>query len=283
VLAPVGVNLAPVDRTPLRWLFAFGGLVGLTLLQAYDGGVSSPSAVLLGMGMIWFGVMASVRELQAGIAVMAACCFAPMLLVGAPAYPVAVAQASVLLLVTTSIALSLAALNLETGRLTAQLRRDATHDQLTGLLNRRGWEDTTEEALAEVGVDRAVSLVLLDLDRLKEVNDQLGHDEGDRTLAGTAERLRETFADAAAVSRLGGDEFAVLLVGRTADEVYGLVETLRSATPERGAFSAGIAQAGPHERLGGAMRRADLALYEAKTTGRGRACLAERPVALPEG
>lgn len=84
VVAPVGVTLTPADRPLPRWVFAFGGLVGLTMLQAHSGGVSSPYAILLAMGMIWFGVMASPRELVAGVVAMVACCFVSMLLFGAP-------------------------------------------------------------------------------------------------------------------------------------------------------------------------------------------------------
>lgn len=170
----------------------------------------------------------------------------------------------------------------ETHRLTSQLRRDATHDQLTGLLNRRGWEEVTETALTEAA-ERGYAVVMVDLDRLKEINDGLGHDEGDRVIRGTAERMGAVFHDQPAVTRLGGDEFAVLMVDSTADEAFGRAERLRASTPERGAFSAGIAMAVPGERLGDTMRRADLALYEAKMTGRGRVSLADPPIGIPEG
>ncbi|MEP7091298.1 MAG: GGDEF domain-containing protein [Nocardioidaceae bacterium] len=282
VVAPVGVTLTPADRRLPRWVFAFGGLVGLTMLQAHSGGVSSPYAILLAMGMIWFGVMATPRELVVGMVAMVACCFLPMLLFGPPAYPVSLSQAAVLALVTTSVALSLGALTQETHRLTSQLRRDATHDQLTGLLNRRGWEEVTETALTEAA-EGGYAVVMVDLDRLKEINDGLGHDEGDRVIRGTAERMGAVFHDQPAVTRLGGDEFAVLFVDTTADEAFGRVERLRASTPDRGAFSAGIALAVPGERLGDTMRRADLALYEAKMTGRGRVSLADPPIAIPEG
>jgi diguanylate cyclase (GGDEF)-like protein len=96
---------------------------------------------------------------------------------------------------------------------TLSLRRDhqATHDGLTGLPNRKMLILRTEEALAEAREHERVGLLLLDLDRFKEVNDTLGHPVGDRLLQLVAHRLSHSVRPGDVVARLGGDEFAVLL------------------------------------------------------------------------
>jgi diguanylate cyclase (GGDEF)-like protein len=284
MIAPIGVNLTPPDMTWLRWLFAYGGLPALTLLQAHTGGVASPYAVLLVMATIWFGVMATQREMLAAILVIVVCCTAPMLIVGPPEYPVDWPQAIILIVVTAAVMGTLSMLSEETARLTRRLRHEASHDPLTGLLNRRGWEQAAARDLAHASRSgETVTIVLVDLDRLKRVNDELGHDAGDRVLCETGERLAAAFRGEDVIARVGGDEFAVVLLGSTPDDAYGAVERLRSATPEDGSFSAGIAVGAAAEGLEELMARADLALYEAKSAGRGRARLAPTPVGPPEG
>jgi diguanylate cyclase (GGDEF)-like protein len=272
--APVLVTVAPPGHRVLTHLFAYAGIVGLTLMQWNHGGVESPYAILLAMPMIWFGMTGSAREIRAVGILVAACCFVPMIV--APAhYPEAYRTATALTIILVAVNLSIAVLTRETGRLTSRLQQAATHDQLTDLLNRRGWEEATSQVMSQAPAGTPMSVVLVDLDGLKKLNDTMGHDEGDRELRATGERLATAFGQEAAVSRLGGDEFALLLVGSTADQVHGRLEELRRCTPEGGAFSAGIAVVAPAESLRDTMRRADLALYEVKSTGRGRTALAD--------
>lgn len=278
-VAPIGSILSSPRRRWLRWPFAFSGLPGLTLLQADTGGVTSSYAILLVMGMIWFGLMASDGELLAGIAVTIACCFVPMLVIGGSTYPVEPARAVALALVNCSVLLGLAATTRQTVQLTTRLHHDATHDRLTGLLNRRGWDDRVDLHFDASRLQARSRLVaMLDLDQLKQVNDSLGHDRGDDLLRSTATRLAQTFADGATVARLGGDEFAVLVVDRPADEVIALLEDLRAQSGPGGAFSAGVATVAEGETPGDVMRRVDLALYEAKATGRNRTCVSDGPL-----
>ncbi len=105
------------------------------------------------------------------------------------------------------------------GRLYEQARRqavekehEATHDALTGLGNRRLLLENAGQLLAAGGPD-CFGLLLIDLDRFKEVNDTLGHSAGDRLLRGVAHRLRDSVRTGDVVTRLGGDEFAVLVTG----------------------------------------------------------------------
>ncbi len=160
---------------------------------------------------------------------------------------------------------------------TLSLRRDhqATHDGLTGLPNRKMLILRTEEALAEAREHERVGLLLLDLDRFKEVNDTLGHPVGDRLLQIVAHRLTHSVRPGDVVARLGGDEFAVLLPSiRDAHAAREVASRLRVALTEPVRLegmtfdldaSIGIALYPDHapdfELL---MQRSDVAMYLAK-------------------
>src|SRR5690349_20010239 len=110
----VGACIPPlvVTAVPPRWklvrrIAAYAGLPMLTLMQAYSGGAASPYAVLMMMAMVWFGLQASDREVLAMIGVLAACAYLPMLLVGAPAFPVHWGNATLLVLIGATVAGSL--------------------------------------------------------------------------------------------------------------------------------------------------------------------------------
>jgi diguanylate cyclase (GGDEF)-like protein len=238
------------------------------MMQAYSGGAASGYAVLMMMAMIWFGVQASDRELAIGMGVLGACAYLPMLIFGPPAYPVSWGHATLLVLVGLSVAFSLRAVTRETQKLNARLLKDATVDDLTGLLNRRGWRMAAERELARASRDGThVGLLLLDLDSLKEINDTRGHDEGDRVLVETADRMRTALRAGDVLARLGGDEFGALLMDTSDGQALAAVDRLKQMTPELGGFSAGVAAWEGTQSLDELLRRADVALYTAKTDG----------------
>ncbi len=274
MLTPFVVVVAP-QGSLVRTIFAIGGLGALTMMQAYSGGVGSPYAVLLMMPAIWFGLQATRRELQLGLGALVLCCYGPMLIFGEPAYPVDWIQATLVAVIALSVAGSLATVSRETWRLTEKLQREATIDELTGLLNRRGWRYVADRELARARRrESAVALVVLDLDGLKEVNDTMGHDVGDQLLRDTAKRMREAFRVEDTVARCGGDEFFALLIDVGSREALDVVERLRTETPARGSFSAGVAVSAGGEGLEELQRRADLALYESKSKGGRRSSMA---------
>jgi diguanylate cyclase (GGDEF)-like protein len=272
LLAPIGVTVFSRERNPIGFYAAgLGGLPALTMMQAYSGGVSSGYTILMMMAMIWFGIQTSDRELAVGLGVLAACCYLPMLIFGSPAYPVSWGHATLVVLVGTTVALALRALTRETEKLNRRLLRDATIDDLTGLLNRRGWRMAVEQELARASRDGThVGLLLLDLDGLKEINDTRGHDEGDRVLVETADRMRTALRAGDVLARLGGDEFAALLMDTSDGQALAAVDRLKLITPELGSFSAGVAAWEAGEGLDELLRRADVALYSAKTGGGAR-------------
>jgi diguanylate cyclase (GGDEF)-like protein len=279
-VVPVLVTALPVRFVLLRRLAAFVGIPMLTLMQAYTGGSASGYAVLMMMAMVWFGLQATDREIVAMVALLAACSYLPMLTVGAPAFPVHWGNATLLLLIGSTVAGTLRFAMREAARLTERLRREAAIDPLTGLLNRRGWERAAGAELERARrTNWPISFVLIDLDEFKQLNDARGHDEGDRTLRETAERIRTTLRTIDISARIGGDEFVILLPDSTPEGAVAAVERLREITL-LATFSAGVALWEPDEGLEELVRRADLALYAAKTSGGNRTELAPRQLAF---
>jgi diguanylate cyclase (GGDEF)-like protein len=282
VVVPVIVTAASRDHPILFYPAAFGGIPGLTLMQAYTGGVASGYSVLLMMVMIWFGLQATDAELLVGIALLAGCCYLPMLVWGPPAYPVSWGHATVLLLIGCTVAGSLRTLTREMQALAQRLRQEAVVDDLTGLLTRRGWRYTAPRELRRAARTGApTALAMLDLDYFKQLNDRCGHEEGDRVLRDTAERMRETFRAGDVVARLGGDEFVALFTNSTLSGALRALLRLRDVTPERGGFSAGVAVWDGRIELQALLRAADAALYAAK--GRGGGVTEVAPADLTRG
>lgn len=153
-----------------------------------------------------------------------------------------------------------------------QLRLQARTDVLTGLPNRRTWEFELERAERDLDSppDTPVVVGMLDLDRFKVVNDELGHEAGDALLAAAAAAWRAALPEDAFLARYGGEEFALLLRDVGVGEAERLVRGMRAVTPDGRTFSAGLAQREDDEPLKDALRRADLALYRAKAAGRDR-------------
>ncbi len=155
-------------------------------------------------------------------------------------------------------------------------------DHLTGLANRAMFQMCLDEALA-LGAEHTapVSLVLVDLDRFKETNDSLGHDAGDFTLRAVADTLRAEIPDSAIVARLGGDEFGIILPGSDETEASAVAARLVRAIDRSLDYggvkidcsaTAGFAVWPDHDADAGTLlKNADIALYAAKSSGRGRA------------
>ncbi len=166
-------------------------------------------------------------------------------------------------------------------RLEEQLTRQAFHDGLTGMANRALFRDRLDQALARSERSLGVLAVLLvDLDGFKQVNDSLGHDAGDQLLKVVAERFDAELRPGDTLARLGGDEFAVLIDGAHEAQATSVARRLLSALVEPvwiagrelsvGA-SIGVAlHPGGPGRSEDLLRHADVAMYAAKESGRGR-------------
>ncbi len=168
------------------------------------------------------------------------------------------------------------AVAVRSGTLLERLRYEATHDVLTGLANRALLEETVR---ATAGADRGAgaAMLLLDLDRFKEVNDTLGHHVGDALLRAVATRVRDALPVGATVARLGGDEFAAFVPGAGGVRaVHALAETLAETLaapvelPEAtlsARASIGVALATRGTGDADLLRHADTAMYAAKGAG----------------
>ncbi|HTU14985.1 MAG TPA: GGDEF domain-containing protein [Solirubrobacterales bacterium] len=143
------------------------------------------------------------------------------------------------------------------------LRIRARQDPLTGLLNRRGFEDSIEPILALTErAGKPTSLIVIDLDGFKAINDSLGHLEGDRILARLANSWMEIKRESDLVARFGGDEFIVALPLTSNDEAMPMVDRFAAADPV--SWSYGMVEVDSRDRFTLALRRADRALYDAK-------------------
>lgn len=159
--------------------------------------------------------------------------------------------------------------------LQAEFGNLALTDELTGLYNRRGFMALAERQL-KVGrrSGRGMLLFVMDVDRLKQINDSFGHFEGDRALKRAADALEETFRDSDVAARLGGDEFAVLAIEASGHSEAiiktRLFERLKSIKAEQPSYdislSLGVARFDPSNRtsIGELMVNADQAMYEQK-------------------
>ncbi len=162
-----------------------------------------------------------------------------------------------------------------------KLRRIAYHDTLTGLLNRLALrERLASEIDLSIDTGLPVALLLLDLDNFKLINDTLGHDAGDAVLVKAAERLRAAAPDATAVGRLGGDEFALIVPSvDAANDLAGIAEVVIDAMRQPISYkgrlldtraSIGMAVFPDHGADSAELlKNADIALYAAKSFGRG--------------
>ncbi|WP_432541788.1 putative bifunctional diguanylate cyclase/phosphodiesterase [Kineococcus sp. SYSU DK002] len=174
--------------------------------------------------------------------------------------------------ILVSLGLIGAALTYVVGAL-VQRASTASRDSLTGLCNRRGFDDAVEAAV--VTAERSgtpLSAALLDVDHFKTVNDRGGHAAGDQLLRAIADQAAPVLPAGAVLARFGGDEFAVLLPGRSGAQAQDLVDRLRGAVTAAG-LSAGVAELRRGHSAADLLRHADTALYAAKAAGRGRSRL----------
>ena len=170
-------------------------------------------------------------------------------------------------------------------------RQEAMLDPLTGVMNRRGFDQTLATVISEVLDQQHAAnfcLVLIDIDRFKEVNDNHGHLLGDKVLRAVAELLTRHTKGKDACARFGGDEFAILLPDIGSNNAKNLAEYLRSTIekivlkrPNTGAVvggisvSIGVAAFRMGETIEDFLNRCDQALYRSKSLGRNRVTLAD--------
>jgi two-component system cell cycle response regulator len=168
-------------------------------------------------------------------------------------------------------------------------RDSSTTDSLTGLINRKGFLARAESLLASASERQPISVLVIDIDRFKQVNDQLGHSVGDRVLRRVADVLKRSARGAECIARVGGDEFLVL-ASASLDQATGLAEFLRQEVEKeefeegvRTTISIGIDTATEPIAEDALWARADACVYRAKENGRNRVVTSEVLHESPDG
>lgn len=274
--AVVGVAVAkvPWDDVPPAWRLgpALLYLVVVGLLRHAEGGATSGYASLVTLPLFWvalYGRRIDVAVVTAGIGATLA---APIVFVGAPAYPPAEWRRLLLwIVIAPAIGGAVHRLVQQVQRSNLSLAEASRTDPLTGLPNRRGWADIIERAAARAQRDRSSGCIaILDIDHFKRFNDTYGHDAGDALLVESAAAWGASLRGVDALARWGGEEFVVLLSDASLDKAQVSLDRLRSATPRGQTVSVGVTTWPPGEPVADAIHRADAALYRAKEAGRDR-------------
>ena len=207
-----------------------------------------------------------------------------------PLNPDGVAAFILLWWLCTIIAVTLGMVLMTAERLQADLDSQANRDPLTGALNRRAFSVIADkEKSRSRRYDHSLSLLIMDLDNFKQINDRLGHDAGDALLCRFVAIAEQVMRSEDVFCRFGGEEFVALMPNTTADQALVAGERLRTAFATESAatespqdkqastitVSIGIAELEQDEDIESLLRRADAALYQAKDSGRNRCELAE--------
>ena len=170
-------------------------------------------------------------------------------------------------------------------RLNEELKYMSRVDGLTGLYNRRYWQERFDNTFKLARRrDKPVTAMMLDIDHFKQVNDTYGHQAGDKVIQALAEIIRETVRETDLAGRYGGEEFAVILTDADCDKASLVAERIREAAQQatvnhedteiRFTVSLGLAPFDASYRSAMAwLEQADVALYDAKTQGRNQACV----------
>jgi diguanylate cyclase (GGDEF)-like protein len=283
ILLPVSVAIAVLPRWERHpaWMQALPCLLPFVMIGLVRGFNESPiaaySPVVL-LPVFWFALYGTRPQLLISVICVGVTYAVPSPALSGDGYPATEAIAAVLWMVVAGIAgFTLSELVRQREVLAARLERTARTDALTGLPNRRAWDEELEREILHAGrTETPLCVALLDLDFFKQFNDLNGHPAGDSHLKEVASLWRTRLRSADLIARYGGEEFAVLLTATDAFQAEQLIETLRDCVPVEETVSAGIGQWDGSESGPELFARADAALYAAKRGGRDRTVVADR-------
>ena len=188
---------------------------------------------------------------------------------------------------TTSLMLLLIAAAIYNRKQQHKLYQLANYDQLTGLPNRAHLMNLLKTIHQQLKTNQSIHLVMLDLDNFKQINDQLGHDVGDQVLKQVGELCQQLVSEPNLAGRFGGEEFLLVFIDCSVDEITQVIDTLRQQAADINhsiktgndlvcppiSFSAGLSSCENNKSINECIKIADLAMYEAKNTGRNRTVL----------
>ena len=286
VTAVVGVSmLVPWARLP-EWVQGvppFVLYVGVALVRGeIDSPVAAYTPVVL-VPVFWFALYGTRAELVLSVAAVGITLALPSPSSDDAAVLEVLAAAGLWTTIAGIVGIAITELVRQREGLESRLEHLARTDALTGLPNRRAWNDEIERELARADRSGApLCAGLLDLDRFKEFNDRDGHQAGDEHLRAVALSWRQRLRDSDLIARYGGEEFAVILTATSLHEALDVVEVLREAVPRGETVSGGVAQWDGSETGEALLARADHALYEAKRGGRDMTVAAEPAYDAPD-
>ena len=281
LLIPISVALALLPRWERHpaWMQALPPLLPFVMIALVRGFNESPipaySPVVL-LPVFWFALYGTRLQLLISVICVGITYAVPSPALSGAGYPATEAIAALLWMVIAGIAgFTLSELVRQRELLAARLELTARTDALTGLPNRRAWDEELDREILHAGrTETPLCVALLDLDFFKQFNDLNGHPAGDSHLKEAASLWRNRLRSADLIARYGGEEFAVLLTATDTFQAREVIETLRGCMPREETVSAGIAQWDGAESGLELIARADSALYEAKRSGRDRTVLA---------
>jgi diguanylate cyclase (GGDEF)-like protein len=271
--------LAVYSRLPI-WFFQAATLAGsvLTAIAIHATGSHGGSGYIL--FYVWVVLVAFLFfdfRVAAAQGLFAVATYVFVVITGDTRLGADYVMALIAVLGLTGVGIGLLRYRLE--RLALTLATQANTDPVTTIANRRSFESHFDEELTSADQEgSSLSIVICDLDQFKRVNDELGHEEGDRALRLAAETIASSVRSVDIVFRLGGEEFAVLLPETGTLEAYTVAERIRGGIQDTFAnypvpvtVSCGLAtRVHPRMNRKDLLRAADAALYDAKRNGRNR-------------
>jgi diguanylate cyclase (GGDEF)-like protein len=255
----------------VRWLGVAGVVVYLFSVALLRDGASPTAGFgpLVLLPVVWASLRGSRLQLWVAVVGVAVVYLVPTIAIGPPQYPAGGWRAG-LLFAVISAALGWAVIQLveRVRELVERLDGLARTDPLTGLPNRRGWQESLDRELSAASrTGQPLSVVFFDLDLFKTYNDANGHLAGDRLLLHAAASWQSVLRGTDVLARWGGDEFGLLLPSCDGAQGRALVERMRSRTPDA-PFSAGVVEWDRKSSAEGLIDAADTALYGAKAASR---------------
>ncbi len=269
VLTVAVTAFAPWERMPeyLRALPAFAYLVSAFLISIATRGRLDFGEIAL-LPVVWLAVYGTLGELVALLVATALIGLAPLSIPGEASgtgtrLVFQIATATILGVVVHQVVEQVRS---QAGHLRSLARRD----DLTGVANRRAWDEELSRAVRGAGQGEPLAVAILDLDDFKAFNDRAGHQAGDRLLREIVAAWGSQLRRSDTLARIGGDEFAVLLRDCQPEAAEYVMERLCASIPDGITCSAGLAAWEDGEPPQSLLSRADAALYRAKAAGRNR-------------
>lgn len=288
-LVPVIVAIAvvaPWARLPM-WMQAVPAMVPFAMIALVRLGSDSPLAAytpVVLLPVVWFALYGTRGQLAVSILLVGVTVALPSPSVEGVDAAVRVAGALLWMGIGGISGLAISELVRQREQFSDRLSLLAHTDALTGLPNRRAWDDELARELARAGRSGTrLCAALLDLDHFKDFNDEHGHQAGDDHLRSVAVGWQGRLRSTDLVARYGGEEFALILSGTTLAQAVEVIETLRGAVPSDQTVSGGVAEWDGSESGAELLARADRALYEAKRAGRNRTVSLTAKPATPPG